>query len=88
MQCDRRGGGFTHHTAADVIFDGGSTHWYAGDGRRRRQPIGFIVTTGVRAGSHVTGGEWHGGKHPHTRPRLTWKLLVQILNYFLRYTSN
>lgn len=68
---DGRGGGFTHHTAADVLSDGGAAYRYAGNRRRGRQPVGFIVPTGVRAGPHVAGGEGHGGEDGHTRPRLT-----------------
>lgn len=90
VQCDGCGGRFTHHTAADVIFNGSSVHRCTGESCRRRQPIGFIVPTGIRAGSHVTGRERHGGKDPHTRPCLTWKYLrhgQEVSYHYFKYTN-
>lgn len=67
MQCDGGGWSLTHHAAADVICNGGSAHWDAGDGCCRGQPVRFVVATSVGAGPHVAGGEGHGGKEWHAR---------------------
>lgn len=56
-----------------MVCNGSATHWNTGDSRCSRQPIGFIVTTGIRAGSRVAGGERHGGKDWHTWACLTWR---------------
>lgn len=66
-------GRLTHHTATDVLLDGISSEWMVWMRLHRRQPIGFVVSTGVFALFGLADGERQGGEHGNAGTGLTWE---------------